>query len=100
MCVISAVGGEFGRTFPDRYPTIQPGIHTTPYIPPTPTPVTRAEFEALRLEMQELRKVLLAAKAFDEATGQPDCEMEEKVTLIKRLAELVGVSMDDIFPEE
>jgi hypothetical protein len=59
--------------------------------------VSREEFNALKHEITELRKVLKAAKAFDEATGQPDCEMDEKVALIKRLAEMVGVSMEDIF---
>lgn len=29
--------------------------------------------------------------------GQPDCEMDDKVNLIKRVAELVGVDIKDIF---
>lgn len=92
MCAISAMGHEFNRTFPDRYPTVYP----TPGVQPRP-PVDRAEFEALRREMEELRKLLTAAKAFDKATGQPDCETDEKVALIKRLAELVGVDLGDVF---
>jgi hypothetical protein len=50
--------------------------------------------------MEELRKLLVAAKDFDVVTGQPDCEVDDKVALIKRLAELVGVDMSDVFNSE
>lgn len=59
--------------------------------------ISREEFEELRKEMEELKQLLLAAKAFDEATGQPDCEMDEKVELIRRVAELVGIDVDEVF---
>ena len=100
MCVVSNIGTDWARTFPDRYP----GIYTTPglvpQVPPVmPEPPSRAEFEALRAEMAELKKLLLAAKAYDAATGQPDCETDEKVALIKRLAELVGVDFSEVFTD-
>lgn len=41
--------------------------------------------------------MLKAAKAFDTATGQPDCEMDDKVKLIKEVAKMVGVDLGDIF---
>lgn len=94
MCVVSFVGDEWGRTFPDRWPNVptQP-TPTTIFI----TEVTKEEFEALKKEVKALKKLLLAAKEFDEATGQPDCEMDEKVELIKRIAEAVGVDLEDVF---
>ena len=96
MCVVSMVGDQFGKTVPDRHPWTQP--YTKPF--PTPTdllPPTRKEFEDLRKEIQELKLLLQATKRFDEQTGQPDCHMDEKVALIKRLAELVGVDMEEVF---
>jgi hypothetical protein len=64
----------------------------------SPEPVvTKEEFDALRREMEELKELLLAAKRFDEATGQPDCEMDEKIELIRRVAEVVGVDVDEVF---
>jgi len=39
------------------------------------------------------------AKVFDAITEQPDCEVDEKVALIKRIAELVGVDLHDVFEE-
>jgi hypothetical protein len=102
MCSVSAIGGEWTKLVPQTYPWI------TPYVPPSaPTiqpaitysfpEVSREEFDRLKNEVEELRTLLQAAKKFDEATGQPDCEVEEKVALIKRVAELVGVDMGDVF---
>ncbi len=44
-----------------------------------------------------MKKLLQAAKRFDEATGQPHCEIDEKVRLIKEIAKLVGVELGDVF---
>lgn len=64
---------------------------------PEPEPISREDFEALKSEVQELKALLLAAKRFDEATDQADCEMDEKVELIRRVADLVGIDVDDVF---
>lgn len=135
MCVVSFIGDQWGRDFPNRWPQVP-----VPYVPYSPSPnpaesphkfepvqdalrecvhcgqprdhyahalfetlrkdnarLTKKEFEALRKEIEELKKLLLAAKAFDEATGQPDCEMDEKVALIRQIADLVGVDVDEVF---
>jgi hypothetical protein len=89
MCTVSFIGTEWNLTVPERYPQFFPNLD--------PSTVSREEFEALRKEVQELKILLLAAKRFDEATGQADCEMEEKVELIKNIAELVGVDLDEVF---
>lgn len=94
MCVVSNIGNDWNKTLPDRYPWVNP--QPQPLLPPPAGP-TRAEFEALKKEMQELKLLLQAAKRFDEATGQKDCEMDEKVALIKKVAELVGVDLGDVF---
>jgi hypothetical protein len=99
MCTVSNIGTAAGDYIPGRYPYVQPwvnpgaaGVPQAPFV----DSVTRAEFEALRNEMAELRKLLVAAKEYDRATGQPDCEVDEKVALLKRLAELVDVDLDDV----
>lgn len=91
MCMVSNVGDGWANKFPEKWPFWNP--------PPIviPSEVSRAELEALRLEIQELKKLLEAAKKFDQATGQPDCEMEAKVKLIKAIAKLVGVELGDVF---
>ena len=100
MCTVSNVGDGWRDTFPSRFPFVPVNpITPHPFIPYLPPEVTREEFEALKNEMEELKKLLIAAKKYDEATGQKDCEMEEKISLIKQIATLVGVKMDDVFPD-
>ena len=96
MCTVSNLGDNFG----DKYK------HSDwyPYVPENPTPtnwvftgITRKEFDELKHEVTELKKLLIAAKKFDEATGQPDCEMADKIAILKKVAEFVGVNLDEVF---
>ena len=101
MCTVSMIGDAYGKAFPDRWPGAYPWIHP---LAPTTTPiiqvpqVTKAEIDALKREVLELRALLLQAKKFDEATGQPECEVDEKVALIRKIADAVGVDMGVVFP--
>lgn len=85
MCVVSFIGDAYKNNFPTRWP--QYDVNQ----------ITRVEFEALKKEVEGLRELLLKAKEFDKATGQPDCQMDEKVDFIKQLAKLLGVDMEGIF---
>ncbi len=101
MCVVSNIGDQYGRDFPDRWP----GVYPAPKPPGEPVKIeinsiTREEFDALKAEVEELRELLQAAKKFDAATGQPDCEMDAKVELIRKIAEAVGVDLGDVFGDE
>ena len=89
MCIVSNVGDAWRDRLPREYPNISPaGI--SPF-------ATKSEVEALRRELAELRELLKAAKKFDEATGQPACELAEKVEFSKRIADLMGVDMSEAF---
>lgn len=95
MCMVSAVGDHFR----DRW--IQPQPNFWPASPDTFTiqmPITRAEFDALKAEVDEMKSLLRAAKRIDELTGQPDCEMEDKLAVLRKVAEMVGVDLDDVIP--
>lgn len=94
MCMVSNIGDGWKDQFPHKWPQFpfQP-----PYVPPQ---ISREDFEALKREVEELKKLLEAAKAFDKATGQHHCEMDEKVKLIKEIAKIVGVDLGDVFEEE
>ena len=97
MCVVSNIGDNYRDNFQPRWPNvpIQPTIYPNQTIPLLP--VSREEFEALKKEVEELKVLLKAAKKFDEQTNQPDCHMDDKVDFIKKLAEFVGVDLEDIF---
>lgn len=100
MCTVSNIGTAWGGAFPNRYPWIQP--YVPPTAPPIPTVipgVSQDEFNRLKREVVQLRKLLRAAKDFDAATGQPDCEVDEKVALIRKIAEFVGVDLGDVLDE-
>lgn len=103
MCTVSNIGDNYRDNFAPRWPGI---VHpnTWPAQPSTMpdqtvyTPVvSKQEFDALKKEVEELKQLLKAAKKFDEETGQPDCHMDDKVDFIKKLAEFVGVDLEDIF---
>lgn len=96
MCTVSMIGDYYGKDFPQKYPWYP--LNPNPAVLPTTVTVpSRAEFDALKKEVEELKELLKAAKKFDAATGQPDCEMDEKVKFIKKLAEFVGVDIKEVF---
>lgn len=92
MCMVSNIGDIYGKKWQDQYPPSPP--FTQFYLPPE---VTKVEFGALKKEVSALKELLLAAKKFDEATGQPDCEMETKIAILRKVAEAVGVNLDEVF---
>ena len=98
MCTVSNVGDYWKDDLSKRYPHINP---YAPSIWPVPNGTTvfnpQEEIAKLRKEMEELKLLLLAAKRYDEQMGEPNCEMDAKVILIKQIAKLVGVDMKDVF---
>lgn len=102
MCVVSNIGNSYRKTIPQDFPWVD----DTVYYPPRPvtggfvqTGPSRQEFERLKKEVEEMKEALQEARRQDIANGEPDCEMEEKVAFIKKIAEFVGVDLKDIFPE-
>jgi flagellar biosynthesis/type III secretory pathway ATPase len=88
MCAVSNVGDYYQRQW--QQPQYQQFITN-------PVEVTRADFEALKREVMEMKDLLIKAKEIDVKTGQKDCEMEHKIALLKKMAEVVGISLEDVF---
>lgn len=99
MCVVSAIGDDWSRRIPGW-----PGVIPLPtYVTATEFELWKAthtaEFNKLKEEFEALKELLKAAKIYDEATDQPNCEMDEKVAIIKKVADLLGVDVSEIFKE-
>jgi hypothetical protein len=109
MCIVSAIGDDFGRTWPGRHPTWpNPGIYpdSFPDIVPSPKPyalppeVSKEEFDQVKRELEALKEALKAAKKYDEISGAPDCEMDTKIAAIRALCQAFGISLEDVFPSK
>lgn len=90
MCVVSMVGDHFNDKWKDRQ---FPGFNQF-------NEVTRTEFEALKAEVLEMKALLLRAVEYDKRNNEPHCEIKEKIATLKRMADLVGVSLEDVFPKD
>lgn len=98
MCMVSNIGDGYTKTFPYTWPGADIPDYTGMKFP-IPVPGSY-EFDQLRKEILELKGLLLAAKIFDEVTGQPDCEMDEKIDLLRKLGKYLGVDLESIFKKE
>jgi len=95
------VGDHYRDKLPQQYPwipdTIDPkSLPDFSKLVPGVAP-TREEFNALKKDIEEIKELLKKAKELDEKTGQPDCEIDEKVALLKAIANMVGVDLEDVF---
>jgi uncharacterized protein YlxW (UPF0749 family) len=63
-------------------------------------PVTRKEFDELKRQVEQMKTELETARAEDIANGEPDCEMEDKVELLKRIAGALGLDLEGVFPND
>lgn len=67
-----------------------------PAIPIFQPPITRAEFDELKRQVAEMKELLIRAKKYDEANNEPECEIDEKMEILRKVAKLVGISLDDV----
>ena len=101
MCVVSMVGDHYSDKWRPRFPDIgtwpDPVEYPTKVQPLTFLPeITREEFDALKKEVEEMKALLKRAKEYDERNNEPDCEIEEKMALLRKVARMVGVDLDDV----
>lgn len=103
MCVVSFIGDHYNEKWDpwkDRIQPIQiPGpdapIDFSKLFRPEPE-VTRIEFEKLKKEVEELKILLQKAKIYDEVNNEPNCEIEEKMDFLRKVAALVNIDLDDV----
>ena len=91
MCVVSMVMDHYFERWDLPVPGPGPALDFS-FL----SPVNREEFEILKREVEDLKGLLKAAKKYDRENNQPDCEVEEKVVLLRKIAEAVGIDLDDV----
>lgn len=102
MCAVSAVGDHYTTIFPEKYPT-QPW--TYPPVRPADVPANEyarllLELSQLKKDVEQMKKDLEAAKKQDIEEGNSDCEMEDKVELLKKIADFMDVDLSSVFSED
>jgi hypothetical protein len=84
MCIVSNVGDYWGKNIYPTYPK---------------EPLWKwdiSEVERLKRDIKALKILLKAAFDFDKETGQPECQHEDKIRLIRKMAEAAGVDISDV----
>ena len=99
MCVVSFIGDAYKKHFDDNL--WQPW-RVAPYgdmpdnkTEPAPA-VSKKDFDELKAKVEEMLEMLKAARAYDIATGQKDCQMEDKMEMLRRVCEVVGLDLTNI----
>lgn len=98
MCSVSMVGDFYSDKWRERdyFPKVPmfPGVFPQPQYP-IPV-ISREEFDLLKREVSDMKELLKRAKEYDEKNGEPNCEIDEKIDLLRKVAKLVGVDLGDI----
>lgn len=101
MCSVSMIGDHYrdmwqSQPWFNQIPTGQPYPLQPPITIYTPPEISRAEFDELKRQVSEMKELLKRAKKYDEDNGEPECEVDEKMDVLRRVAKIVGVSLDDV----
>jgi hypothetical protein len=96
MCAVSNVGDFYTQRWQGGIGSgqIQIGQGQSQTLTPL---VSKQEFDALKQEVAEMKRLLLMAKEIDEKTNQTDCEHPDKIRVLQEVAKLVGVDLSDVF---
>lgn len=85
MCVVSFVGDFYRDQWKPYYPN---GWGTPP-------DVGRAEFDQLKRQVEEMKELLKRAAEYDKAHGQPDCQNDDKMAILRQIAAAVGIKLEE-----
>lgn len=94
MCTVSMIMDDWNKRWPDPNPGQIPWS-PSPAITFPPTEAIK-EVQELRKEIMELKELLKAAMLYDKNTGQPNCESDEKMATLRKMAAYLGVDLNDL----
>jgi len=56
--------------------------------------------ETIKKEVEEMKALLKRAKEYDEKNNEPNCEIEEKMVMLRKFADAVGIDLDDVIKKK
>ena len=97
MCAVSAIADDWRKIhMPNIWPVVDPFANP----PKIQSWATKEELESIKKDLEALKLKLIEGKAQDEAEGNPDCEMDEKIAILKQLGKLFNVDLEKVFKNE
>lgn len=107
MCVVSLIAKHYEDEFekkPYKPWELNP---PTPAWPPVQYAVKepsnaelKKQIDELRIQILEMKQFLKEAIEYDKLYKQPGCENDLKIAFLKKVAESVGMTLEDIFPSK
>lgn len=97
MCVVSMIGDHYNDKWKD-WKQVEP---STTAVNPLffPTYATKEDIESLRKEVLEMKELLKKAIQYDIINNQKNCQNTDKLAFLKKVADLVGVDLNDILKD-
>ena len=110
------IGDHYRDEWPNRFPWLPPNpdlptwptspdswsILPKPPFPDYPLPQqdgpTQEQFDDLKRQVEDMKKLLEKAVEYDKKNNEPHCEIEDKMEFLRKVAALVGISLDDVIP--
>ena len=87
MCVVSMIGDHFHDKWNQPYyKEITTNI----------SEISKKDFDDLKKEVLEMKELLKKAIKYDKDNNEPNCEVEEKLETLKKVAALLGVDLNDV----
>lgn len=90
MCVYSMIGDHYNDKWHQQYTWVDSNTNKIVEY------ATKEDLEELKRDVAEMKALLKRAKIYDEEHGEPDCQKDEKIALLRKIAELVGVDLEDV----
>lgn len=102
MCAVSMIGDHYRDAWKERdwfqptFPATGVPIQSIPQQFFQQPAISRVEFDELKREVTEMKALLIRAKEFDRRNNLADCETDEKMDILRKVAKLVGIDLDDV----
>lgn len=101
MCAVSMIMDHYREKWQPVVPQVP-----MPYPVPVPFPQFPPQQQVViapqisQAEIDEFRKLLERAREYDKRHNEPDCELEEKRTVLLAIAKALGIDISFVLPSD